>query len=525
MGHQHRDERESHRRQRGDLEGGPHGQRQHRGDRGARKRGGADDQGRRSRCGAPVQHLLRGVARFPVQRRARSCCIHDEATSDDTGTVVMFRRSDVIAAGDLFRTEGYPVIDLANGGSIDGTIAGLNRILDLTVPSKMLEEGGTYVIPGHGRISDEHDVAMYRDMLVIIRDRIRSMVEKKMTLEQVKAARPTLDYDGRYGTDTGPWTTAMFIEAIYRELSGVGGLRRAEERAMTMRARCPRGILALPRDRSRNASTPPVRGVDAVRRPRSAADRASGCADSISPAPGYLSSPRIGAGGWSHRRKAMWRAFPSVRKGARPHRAGISRPTTPAATSARRSASAGSCASRPAPHLVAGRPDAEARVRRRHADAAAEFRSRGQRLPRRAGRDSRSRSGRAPAWGAVRLPRIRVPPVAASCRAVSRAAAARVFAAVRRHAQQAEINSGGNLKVVTTNFREGYLRKNGVPYSEQASITEYIHRLPDASQRRFLAPRADDDRGSEVPERRVLHEHELPAGAGWIEVQPVGVQD
>ena len=144
---------------------------------------------------------------------------HDDATSDDTGTVVMFRRSDVIATGDLFRTEGYPVIDLANGGSIDGTIAGLNRLLDLTVPSKMLEEGGTYVIPGHGRISDEHDVAMYRDMLVIIRDRIKNMVQKKMTLEQVKAAHPTLDYDGRYGADTGPWTTAMFIEAVYREMS------------------------------------------------------------------------------------------------------------------------------------------------------------------------------------------------------------------------------------------------------------------------------------------------------------------
>jgi glyoxylase-like metal-dependent hydrolase (beta-lactamase superfamily II) len=154
---------------------------------------------------------------------------HDEATSDDTGTVVMFRRSDVIAAGDLFRTDSYPVIDLANGGSIEGTIAGLNRLLDLTVPSKMLEEGGTYVIPGHGRISDEHDVAMYRDMLVITRDRIRSLVDKKMTLEQVKAARPTLDYDGRYGAETGPWTTAMFIEAIYRELSApaVSGSQRS----------------------------------------------------------------------------------------------------------------------------------------------------------------------------------------------------------------------------------------------------------------------------------------------------------
>jgi cyclase len=152
---------------------------------------------------------------------------HDGSTSDDTGTMVMFRRSDVIAAGDVFRTEGYPVIDLANGGSVDGTISALNRLLDLTVPSKLLEEGGTYVIPGHGRISDEHDVAMYRDMLVIIRDRIRSMVEKKMTLEQVKAARPTLDYDGRYGAETGEWTTGMFIEAIYRESSGAPSSQRS----------------------------------------------------------------------------------------------------------------------------------------------------------------------------------------------------------------------------------------------------------------------------------------------------------
>ena len=149
--------------------------------------------------------------------------LHDESTSNDSGTVVMFRRSDVIAAGDLFRTDSYPVIDLANGGSIRGTIAALNRLLDLTVPSKMLQEGGTYVIPGHGRISDEHDVVMYRDMLVIIRDRIQDMVQKKMTLDQVKAARPTLDYDGRYGADTGQWTTAMFIDAIYRELSGSTG--------------------------------------------------------------------------------------------------------------------------------------------------------------------------------------------------------------------------------------------------------------------------------------------------------------
>jgi len=147
---------------------------------------------------------------------------HDESALDDADTLVMFRRSDVIAAGDLFSTVSYPRIDVAAGGSVQGTIDGLNRILDLAVPSKSLALGGTYVIPGHGRIADENDVLWYRDMLQIISDRIKDMVAKKMTLEQVKAAKPTLDYDGRYGSDAGPWTTAMFIEAVYRDLSKSG---------------------------------------------------------------------------------------------------------------------------------------------------------------------------------------------------------------------------------------------------------------------------------------------------------------
>ena len=147
---------------------------------------------------------------------------HDESALDDAGTLVMFRRSDVIAAGDLFSTVSYPRIDVAAGGSVQGTIDGLNRILDLAVPSKSLALGGTYVIPGHGRISDENDVLWYRDMLQIVSDRIKAMVAKKMTLDQVKAAKPTADYDARYGSDTGAWTTAMFIEAVYRDLSKSG---------------------------------------------------------------------------------------------------------------------------------------------------------------------------------------------------------------------------------------------------------------------------------------------------------------
>jgi cyclase len=166
----------------------------------------------------PYNTYFEGQRDFPFNNEP-ILLYHDEAALDDADTLVMFRRSDVIATGDLYSTVSYPMIDLANGGSVQGTIDSLNRILDLAVPSKSLGEGGTLIIPGHGRISDEHDVAMYRDMLVIVAARIKDMVAKKMTLEQVKAATPTLDYDGRYGSDTGPWTTAMFIEAIYKDYS------------------------------------------------------------------------------------------------------------------------------------------------------------------------------------------------------------------------------------------------------------------------------------------------------------------
>jgi cyclase len=143
---------------------------------------------------------------------------HDPAARTDGGSMVMFRRSDVIVAGDAFLTTTYPVIDAKNGGSVTGVIRSLNRILELAVPSRFLQEGGTYIIPGHGRIADEADVVDYRDMVVIISERIADMVKKGMTLEQVKAARPTLDYDARYGADSGSWTTAMFVEAVYNEM-------------------------------------------------------------------------------------------------------------------------------------------------------------------------------------------------------------------------------------------------------------------------------------------------------------------
>jgi cyclase len=144
--------------------------------------------------------------------------IHVPAAHTDGDSIVFFRRSDVVSAGDIFVTTGYPVIDLQRGGSIQGIIEGLNLILDLTI-SKQESEGGTYVIPGHGRLCDQFDVLEYRDMVTIIRDRIQAMIKKGMTLEQIKASQPTEDYDARYGASTGPWTTDMFIETVYKSLS------------------------------------------------------------------------------------------------------------------------------------------------------------------------------------------------------------------------------------------------------------------------------------------------------------------
>jgi len=137
--------------------------------------------------------------------------------STDGDSFVHFRKSDVIVAGDLLDTTRYPFIDTQNGGSLQGFIAALNTILDRTV-YKHQGEGGTLVIPGHGRLCDEFEVAESRDMLVVIRDRVKAMMDKGATLDQIKAAHLTVEYDPRYGATSGPWTTDMFVEAIYTSL-------------------------------------------------------------------------------------------------------------------------------------------------------------------------------------------------------------------------------------------------------------------------------------------------------------------
>jgi glyoxylase-like metal-dependent hydrolase (beta-lactamase superfamily II) len=135
----------------------------------------------------------------------------------DGDSIVHFRTSDVIVAGDLFTFAGYPPIDLAKGGSVQGVLAGLNRMLDIVAP-EFRSEGGTFIVPGHGRIGDTADLAYYRDMVTIVRDRVQDGIKKGQTLDQIKAARPTEDWDPRLGRNP-KWTPDQFVEAVYKSLT------------------------------------------------------------------------------------------------------------------------------------------------------------------------------------------------------------------------------------------------------------------------------------------------------------------
>ena len=147
--------------------------------------------------------------------------LHQPSAHSDGDAIVFFRRSDVVVAGDVLDTTRFPVIDVARGGSIDGEIAALNRLVDIAIPSVPIvsREEGTLVIPGHGRVCDQLDVVEYRDMVTIVRDRVRDLIRAGASLDQVKAAAPARGYTRRYGSDTGAWTTSAFVEAVYRSLA------------------------------------------------------------------------------------------------------------------------------------------------------------------------------------------------------------------------------------------------------------------------------------------------------------------
>lgn len=152
--------------------------------------------------------------------------MHEPAAHTDGDSIVFFRRSDVVATGEIFSTTSYPVIDRDRGGGINGIVDALNVLLYQVTVSGPKQENGTLIIPGHGRICDQADLAVYQEMITIIRDRIQDMIDKGMTLDQVKAAKPTSDYDPIYGATSGSWTTDMFVEAVYKSLSAKRGATR-----------------------------------------------------------------------------------------------------------------------------------------------------------------------------------------------------------------------------------------------------------------------------------------------------------
>ena len=144
--------------------------------------------------------------------------IYQPNATTDGDSLVFFRHSDVIVTGDILNMNSYPWIDVDKGGTVQGTINALNKILEIAVP-KHEEEGGTYVVPGHGRVCDEFDVLEYRDMVVIVRDRVRAAIKRDMTLDQIKRAGYTKDYDARFDAKTGLGSADKFIEAVYKSLA------------------------------------------------------------------------------------------------------------------------------------------------------------------------------------------------------------------------------------------------------------------------------------------------------------------
>jgi glyoxylase-like metal-dependent hydrolase (beta-lactamase superfamily II) len=180
-----------------------------------------------TRLSAPEAHMPEEALPTMAFERLKDFTFNGEAVQifseapahTDGDSIVFFRGSNVISAGEIFSTVGYPVIDLARGGSIQGEIKALNHLLELTVP-EISQEGGTMVIPGHGRLCDEADLAEYQEMATILRDRVADFIKRGKSLEEVKAARVTRDYDGRYSRPD--WTGDMFVESIYNSLKPAG---------------------------------------------------------------------------------------------------------------------------------------------------------------------------------------------------------------------------------------------------------------------------------------------------------------
>jgi glyoxylase-like metal-dependent hydrolase (beta-lactamase superfamily II) len=134
---------------------------------------------------------------------------------------VFFRRGDVIATGDVVDTTRFPFIDVKRGGTLQGELDALNRLMDMSILNLPIQwfPDRTFLVPGHGRVYDKLDLLEYRDAITVVRDRVADLIKDGKNLQQVKAANPTLGYRSEYGTDRGEWTTDKFVETIFAELS------------------------------------------------------------------------------------------------------------------------------------------------------------------------------------------------------------------------------------------------------------------------------------------------------------------
>jgi cyclase len=151
--------------------------------------------------------------------------IHMPAAHTDGDTIVFFRRGDVIATGDIIDTTRWPFIDIKRGGTVQGELDALNRLMDMTILNVPIQwnPDRTFLVPGHGHVYDKLDLLEYRDAVTTVRDRVQDLIDQGKTLAQVKAADPTLGYRSQYGADKGEWTTDMFVEVIYNELAAKKG--------------------------------------------------------------------------------------------------------------------------------------------------------------------------------------------------------------------------------------------------------------------------------------------------------------
>ena len=215
--------------------------------------------------------------------------IHQPAAHTDGDVIVFFRRGDVIATGDLIDTTRFPFIDVERGGTLQGELDALNRLMDLSIHNVPLlwYADRTLLVPGHGHVYDKLDLLEYRDAITTMRDRVQDGIDQGLTLAQVQAANPTLGYRSQYGTDSGPWTTEMFVAAIYNELAAKKDSMSRARITIVVAA----GVIALGLVARVDAQRPGARR----RRRRPCRERRP---RSTSPDTGCRSSRRTGAGGW-----------------------------------------------------------------------------------------------------------------------------------------------------------------------------------------------------------------------------------